>query len=154
MKKSFLLICLTVGIFILSSCEPLFTTYGEIVHNVVKEHYTSYEILGFIQVQIDGTPTLYDFCVLDDTHDGIDVLWLSASNDGNDDYTMATTLIADNIELGKGYSVTNAKQDLIIEYLICEQKDVPDSVLQKEKIKFGEQELYFCITNAINRTNN
>ena len=62
-------------------------------------------------------------------------------------------IIADNIEFGKGYSIINAKQDLIVEYLLCEKKDLPDSVLQKKKIKFDGQELYLCITNVINQTN-
>ena len=154
MKKSILLICVIVATLLLCSCEPLFTTYGEIVHTAVKEHYTSYEILGLIEVQKDGEPTLYDLCVIDDTRGGIDVLWLSASKNENNDYTMASAIIADNIEFGKGYSITNAKQDLIVEYLLCEKKDLPDSVLQKKKIKFDGQELYLCITNVINQTNN
>ncbi len=144
MKKSILLICLIIATLFLCSCEPLFTTYGEIVHNAIKEHYTSYEILGLIQVQKGGKPTLYDFCLIDDTHGGIDILWLSASKDENDDHTMASTIIADNIELEKVYSVTSTGQDLIVEYLICEKKGIPASALQSEKIKFDGQELYFC----------
>ena len=150
MKKSILLICLIVATLLLCSCEPLFTTYGEIVHTAVKEHYTSYDILGLIQVQKDGKPTLYDFCVIDDTHDGIDILWLSASKNENDDYTMASTIIADNIELEKVYSVTSTSQDFTVEYLICEKKDIPDFALQKEKFIFNDKNLYFCIISITN----
>ncbi len=150
MKKSILLICSIVATLLLCSCEPLFTTYGEIVHTAVKEHYTSYDILGLIQVQKDGKPTLYDFCVIDDTHDGIDILWLSASKNENDDYTMASTIIADNIELEKVYSVTSTSQDFTVEYLICEKKDIPDFALQKEKFIFNGKNLYFCIISITN----
>lgn len=144
MKNGILLICLIVATLFLSSCEPLFTIYGEIVHDAVKEHYTSYEILGLIQVQKDGKPTFHEFCVIDDTHGGIDILWLSGFKDENDDYTMVSTIIADNIELEKVYSVTSPGQDLIVEYLICEKKGIPASALQSKKIKFDGQELYFC----------
>jgi hypothetical protein len=34
-------------------------------------------------------------------------------------------------------------------YTVCEKSDVPDSVLQKEKIKFDGQELYFCIIEIV-----
>ena len=165
MKKIILLVYLIVTILFLRSCDPLltiykeivhdaekehYTTYGEIVHDAVKEHYTTYEILSLVQVQKNGRPTLYYFCVVDDTHDGIDVLWLSISKDENDDYAMEATIIADNIEFGKKYLTTSTKQDLTVEYLICEKKDIPDSVLQK--IKFNDREFYFCITNIIDQT--
>lgn len=153
MKRSIFFICIIVVIFIFSSCEPLFTVYGEIVHDAIKEHYASYEILRLIQIQNDGKPTLYHFCVINDSHDNIDVLWMSTSKNEDDDYTMVATIITDNIESKKEYSVTSKEQDLTVEYLLCEKKDIPDSALQKEKIKFGGRELYFCITNLISPMN-
>ena len=51
MKKSVIAGCLIVAILLLCSCEPLFTTYGEIVHDAVKEHYSSYEILSLIRIE-------------------------------------------------------------------------------------------------------
>jgi len=152
MKKSVIAVCLIVVILLLCSCEPLFTTYGEIVHDAVKEHYSSYEILSLIRIEKNGTPTLYNFCVIDDSQNGIDVLWMSTSKNENDDYSMESTIIADNIELNKEYSITSKKQDLTVEYLVCEKKDIPDSVLQKEKIKFDGNVLYFCIINIDSQT--
>lgn len=152
MKKSVIAICLIVAILLLCSCEPLFTTYGEIVHDAVKEHYSSYEILSLIRIEKNGTPTLYNFCVIDDSQNGIDVLWMSTSENENDDCSMESTIIADNIELNKEYSTTSKKQDLTVEYLVCEKKDIPDSVLQKEKIKFDGNVLYFCIINIDSQT--
>jgi len=152
MKKSVIAVCLIVVILLLCSCEPLFTTYGEIVHDAVKEHYSSYEILSLIRIEKNGTPTLYNFCVIDDSQNGIDVLWMSTSKNENDDYSMESTIIADNIELNKEYSITSKKQDLTIEYLVCEKKDIPDYVLQKEKIKFDGSVLYFCIINIDSQT--
>ena len=153
MKKSVIAVCLIVVILLLCSCEPLFTTYGEIVHNAVKEHYSSYEILSLIQIEKNGKPTLYNLCVVDDLQNGIDVLWMSSSKNGTDDYKMESSIIADNIELNKEHSITNKKQDLTVEYLVCEKKDIPDSVLQKEKIKFDGNVLYFCIINIDSQTN-
>lgn len=147
MKRIILLICLIVAILLLSSCEPLFTIYGEIVHNAVREHYESYEILSLIQVQKDGKRTFYYFCVIDDSHDHFDVLWLSTFKDENDDYTMVGTVNADDIEFGKVYSATSTEKDLTVEYLLCKKKDIPDSTLQKEKLKFSGEDLYFCITS-------
>ena len=122
MKKTVISIVLIGVMFLLCFCEPLFTAYGEIVHDAVKEHYESYEILNLIEIEKDGIPTLYNFCVIDDSQNNIDVLWMSASKNGNDDYIMASTIIADNIELNKKSSVTSEKQDLTVEYLICEKK--------------------------------
>lgn len=153
MKKYVIAICLIVSILLLCSCEPLFTTYGEIVHDAVKEHYLSYEILSLIRIEKNGTPTIYNFCVIDDLQNGIDVLWMSTSKNENDDYSMESTIIADNIELNKEYSITSEKQDLTVEYLVCEKNDIPDSVLQKEKIKFDGNVLYFCIININSQTN-
>ena len=153
MKRTVTVICLIVAIFLLSSCEPLFTTYGEIVHDAVKEHYSSYEILSLIRIEKNGKPTLYNLCVVDDSQNGIDVLWMSSSKNGTDDYKMESSIIADNIELNKEHSITNKKQDLTVEYLVCEKKDIPDSVLQKEKIKFDGNVLYFCIINIDSQTN-
>ena len=153
MNKSVIAVCLIVAILLLCSCEPLFTTYGEIVHDAVKEHYSSYEILSLIRIEKNGTPTLYNFCVIDDSQNGIDVLWMSTSKKENDDYSMESTIIADNIELNKEYLITSKKQDLTVEYLVCEKKDIPDSVLQKEKIKFDGNVLYFCIINIDSQTN-
>ena len=149
MKRAIISFCLIVSIFLLCSCEPLFTTYGEIVHDAVKEHYSSYEILSLVRIEKDGTPTLYNLCVVDDSHNNIDVLWMSTSKNETNDYTMKSTIIADNIELNKEYSVISEKQDLTVEYLVCEKKDIPDSVLQKEKFKFDGNVLYFCITNIV-----
>ena len=153
MKRTVTVICLIVAIFLLSSCEPLFTTYGEIVHDAVKEHYSSYEILSLIRIEKNGKPTLYNLCIVDDSQNGIDVLWMSSSKNGTDDYKMESSTIADNIELNKEHSITNKKQDLTVEYLVCEKKDIPDSVLQKEKIKFDGNVLYFCIINIDSQTN-
>ena len=153
MKRTVTVICLIVAIFLLSSCEPLFTTYGEIVHDAVKEHYSSYEILSLIRIKKNGKPTLYNLCVVDDSQNGIDVLWMSSSKNGTDDYKMESSIIADNIELNKEHSITNKKQDLTVEYLVCEKKDIPDSVLQKEKIKFDGNILYFCIISIDIQTN-
>ncbi len=153
MKRTVTVICLIVAIFLLSSCEPLFTTYGEIVHNAVKEHYSSYEILSLIRIEKNGKPTLYNLCVVDDSQNGIDVLWMSSSKNETDDYKMESSIIADNIELNKEHSITNKEQDLTVEYLVCEKKDIPDSVLQKEKIKFDGNVLYFCIINIDSQTN-
>ena len=153
MKRTVTVICLIVAIFLLSSCEPLFTTYGEIVHDAVKEHYSSYEILSLIRIEENGKPTLYNLCVVDDSQNGIDVLWMSSSKNGTDDYKMESSIIADNIELNKEHSITNEKQDLTVEYLVCEKKDIPDSVLQKEKIKFDGNILYFCIISIDIQTN-
>ena len=86
MKRNVTVICLIAAIFLLSSCEPLFTTYGEIVHDAVKEHYSSYEILGLIRIEKNGKPTLYNLCIVDDSQNGIDVLWMSSSKNGTDDY--------------------------------------------------------------------
>ena len=153
MKKSVIAVCLIVAILLLCSCEPLFTTYGEIVHDAVKEHYSSYEILSLIRIEKNGKPTLYNLCVVDDSQNGIDVLWMYSSKNENDDYSMESTVIEDNIELNKEYSITSKKQDLTVEYLVCEKKDIPDSVLQKEKIKFDGDVLYFCIINIGSQTN-
>ena len=60
---------------------------------------------------------------------------------------MKSAIIADNIELNKEYSVISEKENLTVEYFICEKKDIPDSVSQKEKFKFDGNVLYFCITN-------
>ena len=148
MKRFVISFCLIVTIFLLCSCEPLFTIYGEIVHNAVKEHYSSYEILSLIRIEKDGQPTHYDLCVVDDSHNNIDVLWMSTSKNGNDDYTIKSTIIADNIELNKEYSVISEKQDLTVEFLVCKEKDIPDSILSKEKIKFDGNVLYFCIISV------
>ena len=153
MKRTVTVICLIVAIFLLSSCEPLFTTYGEIVHNAVKEHYSSYEILSLIRIEKNGKPTLYNLCVVNDSQNGIDVLWMSSSKNGTDDYKMESSIIADNIELNKEHSITSKKQDLTVEYLVCEKKDIPDSVLQKEKIKIDGNILYFCIISIDIQTN-
>ena len=153
MKRTVTVICLIVAIFLLSSCEPLFTTYGEIVHDAVKEHYSSYEILSLIRIEKNGKPTLYNLCVVNDSQNGIDVLWMSSSKNGTDDYKMESSIIADNIELNKEHSITNQKQDLTVEYLVCEKKDIPDSVLQKEKIKIDGNILYFCIISIDIQTN-
>ena len=153
MKRTVTVICLIVAICLLSSCEPLFTTYGEIVHDAVKEHYSSYEILSLIPIEKNGKPTLYNLCVVNDSQNGIDVLWMSSSKNETDDYKMESSIIADNIEFNKKHSITNKKQDLTVEYLVCEKKDIPDSVLQKEKIKFDGNVLYFCIINIDSQTN-
>ena len=42
------------------------TTYGDSVHEAVKEHYEAYEILGLVRLEKDGKPTLQNFCIIND----------------------------------------------------------------------------------------
>ena len=47
------------------------------------------------------------------------------------------------------YTSETVLENTVVNYTICKKSDMPDSVLQKEKMKFGAQELYFCIIKIV-----
>ena len=151
MKKTILFLVLSVVLVFLigRGIEPPSTTYGEIVHTSVRKFYENYEILNLCHIEKDGKPTLDNLCVVDDTQEGIDVLCISFlhSKDNHGEYISTETITADNIKIGKTYSTEDNFENIIVEYIICEKKDIPPSTLQKEKFKFNGQNMYLCITN-------
>ncbi len=146
----FLAILIMVLSFTACSFDPIITIYGESVHNAVKEHFENYEILKLVRFENNGKPTLHNFCIISDLQGNINIMCISyARSDGeHEEYIASETVIANNVEYGKYYSTGDILENAIIEYLLCEKKDVPDSTLQKEKIMFDGQELYFCITSV------
>ena len=68
MKKYLFFLALFMVILSLVSCsfEPIVTTYGDSVHEAVKEHYETYEILGVVRLEKDDKPTLQNFCIIND----------------------------------------------------------------------------------------
>ena len=157
MKKCIFLVLILLVALSLVACslfEPIATIYGEIVHDAVKEFYEKYEICCLVRLEKDGKPTLRNFCIINDTQGGIDIMCISfaRSDEKYDEYIATGSVLADNIELGKSYSTGDTLENTIVEYVICEKKDIPDSTLQKEKFTFGGQELYFCITSIVSPT--
>ena len=53
MKKYLLFLAVFMVILSLVSCsfEPIVTTYGDSVHEAVKEHYETYEILWLVRLE-------------------------------------------------------------------------------------------------------
>ena len=149
MKKYLFFLAVFMVIIILVSCsfDPIVTTYGESVHEAVKEHYEAYEILGLVRLEEEGKPTLQNFCIINDRQGNMDILCISyaLSEENRDDYIATSTVLNDDIEIGKYYSSETVLQNTVVKYTVCKKDDVPDSVLQKEKIRFDGQELYFGI---------
>ena len=152
MKKIFASIILCIMLVSLVGCdiEPLFTKYGETVHQSVQKYYDSYEILEFYRIEKDGVPTLHNLCIINDMQDGIDVLCISykRSDENYDEYISTEVVVGDNIEFGKRYSTDAHMNDITVEYMICEKKDIPETTLQSEKIKFNGKALYLCIMSV------
>lgn len=148
MKKNMLVIFLCTVLAFSVGCEmaPLHTSYGEIVHNAVKEYYDSYEILGLIQLEKDGKPTLYNFCIVNNMQGGIDVICISYSKDINGNYTTSQSVIATDVIQNEIYAVNYDLEDTMVNFLICEKQDIPNSTLQKKNFTFNKSSLYFCIT--------
>ena len=153
MKKILSLIILCVMLISLIGCdiEPIFTVYGDIVHQSVQKHYDNYEILELYMIRKDGAPTLHHLCIVNDMQDSIDVMCITYKySEIQDDYISIETVICDNVELGKNYSTDEHFNDVAVEYVICEKKDIPEATLQSERFKFNEKTLYLCIMNVTN----
>ena len=150
MKKILSLIILCVMLISLIGCdiEPIFTVYGDIVHQSVQKYYDNYEILELYMIRKDGAPTLHHLCIVNDMQDSIDVMCITYKySEIQDDYISIETVICDNVELGKNYSTDEHFNDVTVEYVICEKKDIPEATLQSERFKFNEKTLYLCITD-------
>ena len=149
MKKLFASIILCIMLLSLIGCdiEPLFTIYNETAHQSVQKYYDSYEILEYYRIEKDGKPTLHNFYIINDMQDGIDVLCVSykRSDENYDEYISTEAIVGDNIEFGKSYSTEAHLNDITVEYVICEKKDIPEEALQTEKFKFNGKTLYLCI---------
>ena len=152
MKKLFASIILCIMLVSLVGCdiEPLFTIYGEIVHQSVQKYYDSYEIMEFYRIEKDGVPTLHNLCIINDMQDGIDILCVSykRSDENYDKYISTEAIVGDNIEFGKSYSTEAHLNDITVEYVICEKKDIPEEALQTEKFKFNGKTFYLCIMSV------
>ena len=152
MKKLFAIIILCIMLVSLIGCdiEPLFTTYGEIVHQAVQKHYDDYEILELYRIEKDGVPTLHNLCIIDDSQDGIDVLCISykRSDENRDEYISTEAVVGDNIEFTKTYSTEALLNGMSVEFAICEKKDIPEAALESEKFKFNGTTLYLCIMSV------
>ena len=151
MKKILSLIILCVMLISLIGCdiEPIFTVYGDIVHQSVQKYYDNYEILELYMIRKDGAPTLHHLCIVNDMQDSIDVMCITYKySEIQDDYISIETVICDNVELGKNYSTDEHFNDVTVEYVICEKKDIPEATLQSERFKFNEKTLYLCIMNV------
>ena len=151
MKKILSLIILCVMLISLIGCdiEPIFTVYGDIVHQSVQKYYDNYEILELYMIRKDGAPTLHHLCIVNDMQDSIDVMCITYKySEIQDDYISIETVICDNVELGKNYSTDEHFNDVTVEYVICEKKDIPEATLQSERFKFNEKPLYLCIMNV------
>ena len=153
MKKLLFFLAVFIVIILLVSCsfDPIVTIYGDSVHEAVKEHYQDYEILGLVRLEKDGKPTLQNFCIINDAQGKMDILSITyaLSEENRDDYIATSTVLNDNIEIGKYYSSETVLENTVVNYTVCKKGDVLDSVLQKEKIKFGGQEFYFCIVEIV-----
>ena len=79
MKKYLLFLAVFMVILSLVSCsfEPIVTTYGDSVHEAVKEHYETYEILGLVRLEKDDKPTLQNFCIINDMQGKMDILCIA-----------------------------------------------------------------------------
>ena len=153
MKKILSLIILCVMLISLIGCdiEPIFTVYGDIVHQSVQKYYDNYEILELYMIRKDGAPTLHHLCIVNNMQDSIDVMCITYKySEIQDDYISIETVICDNVELGKNYSTDEHFNDVTVEYVICEKKDIPEATLQSERFKFNEKTLYLCIMNVTN----
>ena len=152
MKKLFASIILCIMLVSLVGCdiEPLFTKYGEIVHQSVQKYYDSYEILEYYRIEKDGNPTLHNFYIINDMQDGIDVLCVSykRSDENYDEYISTEAIVGVNIKFGKSYSTEAHLNDITVEYVICEKKDIPEEALQTEKFKFNGKTFYLCIMSV------
>ena len=153
MKKYlfFFAVCMVILSLVSCSFNPIITTYGDSVHEAVKEHYEAYEILGLVRLEKDGKPTLQNFCIINDMQGKMDILSITyaLSEENKDDYIATSTVLNDNIEIGKYYSSETVLENTVVNYTVCKKDAMLDSVLQKEKIKFGEQELYFCVVEIL-----
>ncbi len=153
MKKYLFFLAVSMVILSLVSCsfEPIVTTYSNSVHEAVKEHYEAYEILGLVRLEKDDKPTLQNFCIINDMQGKMNILCIAyaLSEENRDDYIATSTVLNDNIEIGKYYSSETVLENIVVNYAICKKSDMPNSVLQKEKIEFGGQELYFCIIEVV-----
>ncbi len=151
MKKLFITILLILFVFSLVGCdiEPIFHTYGDTVHDAVKEFYDDYEILELVHIKINKRQSAKNLCIVDDKSGGFDIVCISYVPDENNANNIITiqNLLVDNTEIGKTYSTKESFEGLTVEFLICEKSDIPDSALQKEKFKFNGKALYLCITN-------
>ncbi len=149
MKKTFASIILCIMLICLIGCdiEPLFTVYGETVHQSVRKYYDNYEILEYYRIEKDGVPTLHNFYIINDMQGGIDVLCISykRSDENYDEYIPTEVIVGHNIELGKSYSTEAHLNGIAVEYVICEKKDIPEAALQSEQFKFNGNTLYLCI---------
>ena len=151
-KRIFFLTIFTVIICLVScSFDPIIATYGESVHEAVKEHYEAYEILGLIRLKKDGKPTLQNFCIINDTQGEMDIMCIeySLSEENRANYIAMGTVLTDNIEIGKCYSSEDVLENTVVNYIVCKEDDMRDAALQKEKIKFDGQEFYFCIVEIV-----
>ena len=150
MKRIIMVVVICIALVSLIGCEiePLFTIYGETIHESVRKFYEDYEILNLCSIVKDGKTTWHNLCVVNDIQEGIDIICISysRSEENYDEYVTTESIAADNVELGKSYSTEAAFKDILVEYVVCEKKDIPDSTLQKEKFKFNEKNLYLCIT--------
>ena len=149
MKKLFIsiILCIVLVSFIGCDTEPLFTDYGETVHQSVRKYYDPYEILAHCRIEKDGVPTLHNFYIINDMQDGIDVLCISyqRSDENRDEYIATEVIVGDNVELGKSHSTEEHLDNVTVEYLVCEKNDVPEAALQSKKMKFNGKTLYLCI---------
>ena len=151
MKRILSLIILCVMLISLIGCdiEPIFTVYGDIVHQSVQKYYDNYEILELYMIRKDGAPTLHHLCIVNDMQDSIDVMCITYKySEIQDDYISIETVICDNVELGKNYSTDEHFNDVTVEYVICEKKDIPEATLQSERFKFNGKTLHLCITSV------
>ena len=145
-----IIVCIMLVSLIGCDIEPLFTGYGETVHQSVQKYYDNYEILEFYRIEKDGVPTLHNLCVINDMQDGIDVLCVSykPSDENYDEYISTEVIVGNNIELRKNYSTESHLNNIVVEYIICEKKDIPEATLQSKKFKFNGKALYLCIMSV------
>ena len=155
MKKRFASILLYIMFLSLIGCdiEPLFTIYGETVHQSVRKYYDNYEILEYYRIEKDGVPTLHNFYIINDMQDGMDVLCISykRSDENYDEYIFTEVIVGDNIEFGKRYSTEAHLNNIMVEYVICEKKDIPQATMQSERFQFNGETFYLCIMSVTER---
>ena len=76
---------------------------------------------------------------------GIDVLCISYSLDNEDTYVSSQSIIVNNANQDEIYASSEAIENTMVKFVICEKQKIPDSTLQKEKFTFENKSFYFCI---------
>lgn len=152
MKKTVLPLAIILLIILLTSCsnEPLFTVYGDNIDLETSDLHKSYRILELYNVEKDGEPTLHHICLINDGSNNIDIMYISYSkaNDNYAEYVSRNKTAINNAELGKLYSTGKGFKDITVEYIICEEKDIPQDTLQHSEFDFNEKTLYLCIISV------